>query len=94
MVLGAEGLMALDAGVLMLRGAVGPVGEGSSATGRVGTKVRRHRRSWVPENRGADDHVDVYPDDLGCQGTKVPRFRIAKARRSQRSCDQRGRMAR
>jgi hypothetical protein len=71
MVPGAEGLMALDAGVLMLRGAVDPVGEGAEAPGRAGTKVRRCRRSWVPENRRADDHVDVYPDDLGCPGAKV-----------------------
>ena len=63
--------MAIDAGVLVLRGAVGPVGEGPAAPGRVGTKVRRHRRPWVPENRGADDHMDVYPDDLGCRGAKV-----------------------
>src|SRR3954468_685829 len=71
MVLGAEGRMALDAGVLVLRGAVDLVGAGSEAPGHAGTKVRRHRRPWVPENRGTADRVDVYPDDPGCRGTKV-----------------------
>jgi hypothetical protein len=82
MALGTEGLMALDAGRLMLRGAVDRVGKGSEAPGRTGTKVRWHRRPWAPENRGTDDHMDVYPDDLGCQGAKVPRCQGAKVQKS------------